>query len=178
MLEKLYKEDFDKVYALMQESFPDDEYRPRHKQRGLLERAEYSIRVVYGEDRSVRAFLASWQFPTFLYVEHFAVSPTQRNNGLGAAVLAELCESAPCGVCLEVEPPETELARRRIRFYERNRFVLNDEYRYVQPPMSEGKRPLPLQLMTYGERKEVRALEEMKRTLYERVYGVPADAEF
>ena len=52
-------------------------------------------------------------------------------------------------ICLEVELPETEMAARRIGFYERNGFYYND-YFYMQPPIAEGRNAIPLRLMTTG----------------------------
>ena len=36
------------------------------------------------------AFLAVWEFDTFLFVEHFAVRKSCRNGGLGAVLLTQL----------------------------------------------------------------------------------------
>ena len=94
-------------------------------------------------------FLAVWEFESFTYIEHFAVDPVLRNSGTGSAMLQELVRKYQKQICLEVELPEDELTRRRIGFYERNGFVFN-EYPYIQPPISKGKSPVPLRIMTYG----------------------------
>ena len=77
-------------------------------------------------------------------------------------------------MCLEVEPPEDDLTKRRVAFYERNGFVLN-HYPYIQPSVSKGRPSVPLLIMTYG-----RAIEEveylgMKKVVYERVYKCVSD---
>ena len=36
------KEDFDKIYSLMEASFPKDEYKPYRAQKNLLEKPEYA----------------------------------------------------------------------------------------------------------------------------------------
>ena len=68
-----------------------------------------------------------------------------------------------------MEPPDTETARKRIGFYERNGFYLND-YPYIQPPMSEGKNELPLLIMTSGGKVDKKTFDMMMTTLYEKVY--------
>ena len=114
-------------------------------------------------------FLAVWEFESFTYIEHFAVDPVLRNSGTGSAMLQELVRKYQKQICLEVELPEDELTRRRIGFYERNGFVFN-EYPYIQPPISKGKSPVPLRIMTYGSAITQDTFEEMKRVLYQRVY--------
>jgi hypothetical protein len=53
-------------------------------------------------------------------------------------------------VLIEVELPETEMARRRIGFYKRLGFCPHHDIEYIQPPYSDGLSPLPLMLMTHG----------------------------
>ena len=102
-------------------------------------------------------------------MDNFAVNREYRNGGIGAEVLHRLHELMDKQLCLEVEPPENELARRRIGFYCRNGFVLN-EYHYIQPPMSEGKNSIPLFIMTSKEAVDEERFKFLRRVLYERVY--------
>ena len=102
-------------------------------------------------------------------MEHFAVDPKLRNSGTGSGMLQELVKLSKKPVCLEVELPDAELARRRIGFYERNGFVFND-YSYMQPPISKGKSPVPLRIMTYGKAVSQEEFEQIQKSLYQRVY--------
>lgn len=163
-------DEFDNVFAIMEQSFPDDERRNYTEQRALFDNPEYSIYVVDDDrDNRIKAFIAVWDFEEFAYVEHFAVNPEYRNGGIGAEVLHRLHELMDKQLCLEVEPPENELARRRIGFYSRNGFVLN-EYHYIQPPMSEGKNSIPLFIMTSKEAVDEERFKFLRRVLYEGVY--------
>ena len=168
MIEKLEKRDFDKVFALLEDSFPPDEYRTYEEHKAQLDNKCYTIYALHDGAR-LKAFISVWEFETFAYVEHFAVHPEYRSGGLGAKMLGELVARIGKTVCLEVEPPETETARKRIGFYERNGFYLND-YPYIQPPMSEGKNELPLLIMTSGGKVDKKTFDMMKTTLYEKVY--------
>lgn len=163
MLQRINETNFPEIYRIMQASFSDDEYRPYDEQLALFEEPEYRIYYMPA------GFLAVWEFESFIYIEHFAVDPALRNSGTGSAMLQKLVKQYQKPICLEVELPEDELTRRRIGFYERNGFVFN-EYPYIQPPISKGKSPVPLRIMTYGSAITQDTFEEMKRVLYQRVY--------
>ena len=182
MLQRINETNFPEIYRIMQASFSDDEYRPYDEQLALFEEPEYWIYYMpaIGMERvgnhstgnstmHAAGFLAVWEFESFTYIEHFAVDPLLRNSGTGSAMLQELVRKYQKQICLEVELPEDELTRRRIGFYERNGFVFN-EYPYIQPPISKGKSPVPLRVMTYGKGITRQAFEEMRKVLYRRVY--------
>ncbi|MGN0692853.1 MAG: GNAT family N-acetyltransferase [Oscillospiraceae bacterium] len=171
MLQKLDINDFDRVYSLMEKSFPADERRPYEKQKAQLSDPMYTIYGVKQDSGKVTAFITVWQFEHFAYVEHFAVDPDCRGSGVGSAVLRELLSELSCLICLEVELPENDIAKRRIAFYERNGFVTNS-YPYIQPPYSEEQKPLPLIIMTSGRTVSEDEFEYMKGLLYKKVYKV------
>lgn len=104
-----------------------------------------------------------------MFIEHFAVNPLYRNNGLGGKILNDLLKKLKKQVCLEVELPTTVIARRRIGFYERNGFFLN-LYPYEQPPLSQGKKALPLHVMTSGGFADEQRFRRIKSALYKKVY--------
>lgn len=150
----------------MEQSFPKEEYRPYAAQRALLDRPEYAI---YGmkEGSSIVGFAAVWELEDWLFLEHLAVDPECRNKGIGGQLLG-FFTGKRC--CLEVEPPENALTRRRVGFYQRNGFFLND-YPYVQPSLGFGRSPVPLCIMTSGWTILPKEFTELKELLYSRVYG-------
>jgi len=156
--------DFDKMFKIMEKSFPTDERRPKDEQKRLFANPLYKVYCA-GE---MKAFMAVWEFDSFVFLEHFAVSPVCRNEGLGSKMLEELKRIYNKKICLEVEPPETDTAKRRINFYKRNGFYLN-EFPYIQPPISKGKQPVPLMIMT-SETINEQEFKEIKHTLYKEVY--------
>ena len=175
MLTELNGKDFDKVFTILEESFPKDEYRTYEKQKALLDDARYTIYIIPDRDE-VKAFIAVWQFDDFAFVEHFAVNQAYRNQGLVSIILQELMKKLPCMICLEVELPETDFAKRRIGFYERNGFALND-YPYVQPAMVEGKKELPLKIMTSGKVVSEEQFGKIRDILYREVYHTEYDGK-
>lgn len=171
MLQKLKPTDFDKVFHIMELSFPEDEFRTYEEQKALLENAHYQIYILPDESRDdIKAFVAVWEFDKIVYIEHLAVNPEFRNGGLGALILQELINCSDKQICLEVEPPKETMAIRRIGFYERNGFFLN-EYDYMQPAISKGRRPIPLLIMTSGRKISRKEFDRIKSLLYTRVYG-------
>ncbi len=169
MLKLLTQSDFPKIYEIMEQSFPGEEYRPYERQLALMERECYRI---YGEvdpTGVLRGFMAVWGLPEYCFLEHFAVSPKERNGGLGTAMLGELKELYCEPICLEVEPPANELTRRRVGFYERNGFYLNP-YAYEQPSLGEDRKPVSLKIMTTGGYLSPVEFQIVKEMLYTEVY--------
>ncbi len=117
-------------------------------------------------------FVAYWLFDGFAYVEHFAVDGSCRGQGVGGKCLAFLRDRVGGRpVVLEVELPETAIARRRIAFYERHGYALLPTA-YMQPPYREGGECLPMKLMCSDAHFGRARSEEIVVTLRRRVYGV------
>lgn len=172
MLETMKPDEFDAVYAVMEASFPADERRTYVEQKKLFDDKKYTLYVQHStENNDIAAFVAVFRFDTFAFIEHLAVNPAYRNNGLGSAILYQLKSTLNCRICLEVEPPETPIAERRINFYERNGFYLNN-YHYVQPAFSEDKNPVPLLVMTTHGAVNNDEFLQIKHTLYKEVYHI------
>mgnify|MGYP000028292087 FL=1 len=171
MLEKLQSQDFDKVYAIMEEAFPFDERRTYDEQKELLSNPNYCVYVLYDNRKDIKSFVTIYQFDEFAFIEHFATSNKYRKQGFGSLILNELFNLLNCRFCLEVELPETEFAKRRIEFYKRNGFFVNN-FDYIQPPISEGKKALRLILMTSGGTLTKNEFEKTKAILYKKVYRI------
>lgn len=172
VIEILNSKDFNKVYALMEISFPEDERRTYSEQKELLSNSEYKIYVSREpQTHQIQAFAAVWEFAEFVFIEHLAVNPKYRNKGIGAEFLNAIVKSLDKMVCLEVEPPINEMATRRIGFYERNNFFFN-EYEYMQPAISKGRKAIQLFIMTSGCKITKTEFENIKNIIYKRVYRV------
>lgn len=168
MLERLDARDFESVFRLMALSFPEDEYRTREGQRALFEDPAYRLYGLRGED-GVSALCAAWTLTDTLFIEHLAVDPARRNGGVGGRFLDAVITESERPAVLEVELPETDIARRRIGFYQRHGFFLND-YEYYQPPMRAGQEKLPLLVMSTGAPLSRAQFEKTRGELYARVY--------
>ena len=182
MLQRMVISQFPEIYRIMEASFPDDEYRPYEEQLALFEEPEYGIYYMPIGLESLESqvpdsalkdkpagFLAIWEFAEFIFIEHFAVNPFYRNQGLGSLILHEILNLLQCQICLEVELPKTDFAKRRIGFYERNGFFIN-HYPYAQPPYTREKQPVPLLMMTSGNCVSKDRFDSIKETIFKEVY--------
>ena len=165
---------FDQIYALMEKSFPLEEYRPYPEQKALLSRPAYGLYAARDDrEGNLLGFAAVWEREDFAFVEHIAVNPDYRNGGLGGKLLDQVVALLGKPVCLEVEPPDGGMASRRIGFYQRHGFFLNP-YPYTQPAISEGKSPIPLLIMTYGQEIQETEFVTIRNRLYRQVYQTEA----
>ena len=171
-MRKIRNGEFDDVFNIIEQSFPRDEYREKNAQSALLDDERYDIYVEDDGNGAPGAFISVWRFDGFTYVEHFAVRADMRNTGMGGRMLTELEQTereAGRRLCLEVEPPEGDIQRRRIGFYERNGFSLNF-YPYEQPAFSEDKKPVPLLIMSTCGTLTEKEFCNVRALLYKEVY--------
>lgn len=170
MIKRIFSDRSDEIFEIMEKSFPLTEYRTREEQAALFDREEYRVLASLEGDR-ILGFIAFWELDGLTFLEHLATLPEARNRGLGAELLRSAVDMAENPVCFEVEPPEDELTRRRIGFYERNGMYLND-YPYIQPPISSGREPIPLRIMTSGAPIDEERFRSVRDLLYRDVYGI------
>lgn len=153
----------------MQESFPPQELRSRQEHFALLDRQDYQVYACYA-GQHLLAFLTVWEHPQLAFVEHFAVAQAGRNRGLGSRLLRQLQERLGKRLCLEAELPETEIARRRLCFYQRNGFYAN-LFPYEQPPLEPWKAPVSLHLLTTEGYLTQMEFAQVRHWLYTVVYA-------
>lgn len=168
---RITPEEFDKMFAVMDEAFPNSEMRDREGQRALFDHPFYSVVGKKDENDELLLFLAQWEFPDFLYVEHLAVSKAARGSGIGSHFLSQYLKNAKKPVYLEVEPPElSDMAKRRIGFYERLGLTLNP-FPYLQPPLRPGDDFSPLLIMSYPGPISESEFLPLKEQIYREVFG-------
>ncbi|AKQ47462.1 hypothetical protein TH63_03210 [Rufibacter radiotolerans] len=158
------------AWQLYEEAFPAEERRNLGQQKELLSHSHYRFMSVQKEGETV-GVVGLWEFTDFLFLEHLAMTPQQRGLGWGKQVLDLLKDASPSPMMiLEVEPPLTSLAQRRIGFYARSGFHLN-AYPYRQPAYSPEKPWVPLQLMSFPGLLADEEYQKIKTLLYKTVYG-------
>ena len=176
MLERFERSDFNDIHEILESSFPRDERRDREGQLRIFDRPEYRVLGIREEaDKNgvgaCAAIMAIWEFDDFIYLEHFAVKESMRNGGLGKKMLGEMISTFGKPAVLEVEPPEDDITRRRIAFYERNGFALN-HYEYVQLAYGEDSEPVPLKIMSCPDALDEEGFIKVRNTLYRELFGV------
>jgi ribosomal protein S18 acetylase RimI-like enzyme len=166
----LNKEEFPAVYKLMQLSFPAAEFRSYEEGLALFDLSNYQVLVVekYG---IIDAFIAEWKFQEFHYVEHFAVNPKERGNGIGTRIMVEYLQQVRLPVVIEVEASSAINAKRRIEFYKRLGFALSD-MEYMQPALQSTAQDVLLRLMHYPNVIPNKTLYEIKQEIFKAVYSL------
>lgn len=158
------------VAHLLTLSFPTEEYRPLEDwKRYTDEKQVFHNQVILDNGQPV-GVVTHWDFGSFCYIEHLAVSPEARNGGYGRKVMEQLQKRLGKPIVLEVEEPTDEMSRRRIGFYQRAGFMLWKKP-YLQPPYRKGDGMLPMHLMVWGALSEEQDFETVRETLYREVYG-------
>ncbi len=168
MLKIITDTDFEGSYKILSDSFPKNELRPKENMKKAMDNKKYMV-YKYG-DEEAKGITAVWELDGLLFIEYLAVNEKFRNNGIGSEILKELCDMYKCPLCLEVEPPESDIAKRRIEFYKRNGFYLN-LYPYEQPAYSEKQAAVPLMIMTTGGTITKEQFLKMRKEIYKEVYN-------
>ncbi|MCW3463205.1 GNAT family N-acetyltransferase [Chitinophaga nivalis] len=156
------------VYNLFEAAFPIEERRPWDKQLHLMAIGELRLLHILKDD-VFAGFVFYWELPDFCFIDYFAILPAARGGGSGTQVM-QLLEQRFSHIVLEVEPPLTEEAVRRIGFYERLGYQTFPQL-YHQPPHHAHLPPLELRLMQKGMSSTDAAFQEIKDQLYKNIYS-------
>lgn len=134
------------VKRLYEEAFPENERRDFVELLQLLHTEKlFNVSTVFHKEIFI-GFITFWRFRDFVYIEHFATDKTHRNKGYGGKIFQEIYNRYHGKVILETEPPDDEMAVRRIHFYEHLGMTLTD-LPYIQPAYSSKQHSIPLRIM-------------------------------
>lgn len=169
-------EDFESFFALMEKDFPPTERRSKDDALRVLSSVScYSVFGVKEKER-VLAFSAYWLFEECCFVDHLVVEDDLRGQGVGSDMIMKLIKEIDIPIVLEVEPPEDEIAKKRIRFYEKLGFKLND-HTYIQPSMQEGQPEIQMMMMSYPETLNFEEFKNIQKRIFSNAYNVDMDQE-
>ena len=161
---------FDLFFNILESSLPRNERRDYLSQKNLLSKSNYKP-LVFKENNEILAIMATWEFEDFIFIEHLAVDSKLRGKGIGTELiknyLKNKCEK---NIFLEVEPPNCDISKKRILFYEKLGFYLNDFY-YLQQPLNPGDSPLKLKIMSYSKYITEEEFNKYKKVIYKEVYN-------
>lgn len=165
---KMTNDEFDSFFNILAKSLPKNEMRDYQGQKTLLEHLNYKP-LVFKENSEILAIMGTWEFKDFIFIEHLAVDPKLRGRGLGQTLLSKYLYDCNKKVFLEVEPPECTVSKKRVRFYERLNFKLNN-FNYLQPPLNINDEPFELKIMSFNESIEEKEFDRYKNIIYKEVY--------
>ena len=161
---------FQSMYNLYALSFPQAE---RRSWDGIMHEITYERKfgahALVRDDKFV-GLLNYWVFDKFFYIEHLAILPGYRNEGLGAEAMEIFKSQCSHPIVFEVEMPTDSQSIKRIAFYEKLGFKVIP-HSYAQPPYDgDGEFLLPMQLMTNDLHFANTHYDLIKKTLYRNVY--------
>ncbi len=142
------EERFDLVFSKMTAAFPYEERRDISDQRECLNNKFFKFFEIFDNENDV-GFIALWDFPEFVFIEHIAIDEEVRAGGYGSKTIELVKETYKKPIILEAEAPETEQQIKRIRFYDRLGFKINS-YDYEQPSYHGGE-GVPLKILSFPE---------------------------
>lgn len=168
-------------YDKLDAYFPDHELKDREQLEDLIEQKE-GYKKVETDDY----LLLYAEFPTFVFIDYFLVSPKSRGKGIGSKVLDRLKKKGKL-ILLEAEPRDEDDrdTERRLNFYKKNGFRRADRIEYRREGENGEVFTLDILYWPPGEESQKSIYEKMKKACSEihnfrssRYYGKPpADPE-
>lgn len=163
------RELFTQLFEIMEYSFPGDERRDFEDHFNEFRNPRFRS-LVHTKNGRLAGFMNYWQLTGIVYLEHFAVAGEFRGQGMGSELMDVLRKTISSPIILEAEPPEkSETAARRINFYKRLGFHLN-EYEYYQPPYHKGEKPVRLMIMSAPAPLLEKEFDVVKTLIYREAY--------
>ncbi len=157
---------FAESWALYEAAFPEVERRsPACHVAAMADAAFHCMRLEQGGAFAGIAFY--WKAPQFIYLEHLAIAPARRGQGLGHRALELVCgQGLP--VILEIEPVVDEATARRWRFY-RSAGFHRLPFHHLQPLYHHGDEPMRLELLSFSHAMSADDVAVYERFMRERV---------
>ena len=130
-LRPVTKEKFSLVYKRLIDAFPYEERRDEADEQKCFLKSQFNFCEITDDGESV-GLIVFWVFESFLFIEHIAINKEIRSKGYGSKTIDLIKSKYNLPIILEAESPETEIQKKRIKFYENLGFKLNS-YDYTQP---------------------------------------------
>ena len=146
--ENVTEKTFPAVYEKMNAAFPLEEHRNFTGQLECLKDERFNFFEVVDNSSPV-GFIAIWNLNGFVFLEHLAIDEDKRSGGYGTKAIELLKVTFKKPIILEAEAPVTEQQIKRIAFYDRLGFKVNDFY-YEQPSY-HGCEGVPLKILSYPD---------------------------
>ncbi len=145
------------VWDVYISSFPDYERRGVISHKSASENDAFNTTIAIDEAGNFLALLFYWRCKELIYIEHLAVNPQNRGANIGTKIMkAFIQENKDCTVVLEIEPPISDITKRRLSFYKRLGFCEN-KYEYTHPSYAKVHFIHRLDILSYH--KELSQLE-------------------
>ena len=168
-LKPVTDEKFSSVYKRLIDAFPYEERRDERDEKKCFLKSQFNFCEITDDGESV-GLIVFWVFSKFLFVEHIAINKEIRSKGYGSKTFELLKTQYNLPIILEAESPETEMQKKRIKFYENLGFKVNS-YSYTQPSY-HNEESVPLMVLSFPQLLSESEFEEFFKTTREIVYGI------
>lgn len=132
----------DEWWQLYEAAFPVTERRSAYQHAAALENPAFHC-LHLSDSTGFVGIMAYWMWQDTIYLEHLAITPERRGQGLGHHVLASLEGT----VVVEIEPATDSVSVRRLAFYESCGFYCLS-YPHVQLAYQDGQPDIALWLLS------------------------------
>ena len=140
---------FTESWQLYESAFPHEERRALADHALAMAHEPHFVCLHLRDSQGFVGILFYWVLSQCVYVEHLAIAPARRGQGLGKAAL-KLLQQHELPIILEIEPVTDAATARRLRFYEGAGFHRLAAVHY-QLPYHRGEPPLRLELLSYPQ---------------------------
>ncbi len=169
-------EGFEYMYRLFEEAFPREERMEDERFFDFITSSDSVMLVIMYRGERV-GFVTYVDLGISLLATYLAVDSKVRGEGIGHKFLTAFLAQSPKPIVMEVEQPTTEIARRRIAYYQRLGVEYRSEVTIFQPPHSRGAESVTYNLMespAFGRKGEEllieSRLEEVSQLIHNRTY--------
>ena len=160
---------FQEAWSLYEDAFPVEERRSIEAQEIIMNNSNYHFDILTENDSFI-GFILWWEFENHRYIDHFATLKQLRNKGYGKLILEEFMNKNKKPIILEVELPDSEINKRRVKFYQRIGLILNNHH-YEVPSSEKRELPLELLLMSYPNSLSAKDVELFIADCHPAVFG-------
>ncbi len=145
-LRPVAEEKISSVYKRIIDAFPYEERRDECDEAKCFLKSQFNFCEITDSGESV-GLIVFWVFESFLFVEHIAINKEIRSKGYGSKTIELIKTKYNLPIILEAESPETEMQKKRIKFYENLGFKVNS-YDYTQPSYHNAE-SVPLLVLSF-----------------------------
>lgn len=132
---------------LYAESFPPTERRTASIMKKLMQNEPLFHCMILQRGSDCVGLMFYWQFESCIYLEHLAIEPRFRGQGVGTRALL-LLQKISSFIILEIEPVADAVTQRRWKFYQHCGFH-RLPYKHIQPLYQGEGAPLSMELLSY-----------------------------
>ena len=176
LLSKCSSQQFDKIYAIYEKSFPLSEQKSKEFFRTLFEREDYSTFICQNQDE-IEGFTIFYTplALDFILLEYMAINGNIRSKGLGSKLfqyaISKLYKVDTKPMLIEIDSTKDssenwEINNKRADFYRKNGCRIVENFDYILGLKSEYIAS-KMQLMIYSPNKEHIEKKNLKRYIEE-----------